>query len=68
MTEITMTCRPFARFGRGAHRIWVSADGEVLVYDLVAGHYTRCHSLSAGSMARARGIARLTAERDRSCR
>ncbi len=40
------------------HTIRVEADGSCLVWDGVAGHYTRCHSLSPQAEARARREAR----------
>ena len=41
-------------------RVIVEADGSVLVWDEVAGHYTRCHSLSRRAERR---IARSVADR-----
>jgi hypothetical protein len=52
-----VTCKPFAYFPRGEHKILVMLDGEILVFDDLAGHYTRCHSLSARSQARIRQMA-----------
>lgn len=48
-TDITVTvrCRPFSGFPRDEYRCIVESDGNVLVWDSIAGHYTRCHSLSA---------------------
>lgn len=52
--EITMQCQPFRSEGRGIYRVRVADDGTVRVYDSVAGHFTLCHNLTAGSQAAAR--------------
>lgn len=44
-TEITARAKAFSGRGIGTYRFAVDADG-VRVWDAVAGHYTRCHSLS----------------------
>lgn len=36
------------------HLVLVEGDGDVLVWDDVAGHYTRCHSLTPSQAARIR--------------
>ncbi len=38
------------------HRCILDADGTVRVYDPVAGHYTRCHSMPPRDQARARKL------------
>ena len=38
----------------------VESDGSVLVHDDVAGHYTRCHSLTEEQQRYIRGRARAT--------
>lgn len=35
----------------------VQDDGDILVWDEVAGHYTRCHSLTEEQQAEARRLA-----------
>lgn len=39
------------------HRLSVSPDGTVRVYDDVAGYYTTCHSMSAATQRRVRKLA-----------
>lgn len=50
-TETTVRCRAFSGQGVRAHRCLISGR-VVRVYDPVAGHYTRCHRLSAATQAR----------------
>jgi len=50
----TVTVRNAFSTERGTYRAIVDADGTVRVYDSVAGHYTRCHSLTPRRIARAR--------------
>jgi hypothetical protein len=38
-------------------RVAVESDGSVLVWDSIAGHYTRCHSLGASAVRRIRRLA-----------
>lgn len=57
-TRFTTRCRAFSGEGVREHRILIEADGSVLVWDEVAGSYTRCHALSAGQQARLRKLAR----------
>ena len=54
---ITAVAKPFTSFPRDTYQFCVSPDGSVRVYDDVAGHYTRCHSLSATAQTRIRDIA-----------
>jgi hypothetical protein len=54
-----LTCRPWESEPRQVVRVSVDAEGAVRVWDLVAGHYTTCHRLSARTMRR---IARRAAE------
>lgn len=42
----------------GRHKCIVEADGAVMVYDSIAGHYTRRHTLSAQDLGRIRAAAR----------
>jgi hypothetical protein len=55
---IKMRCKAFAsdKFAL-MHRLQVSSDGSVRVWDSVAGHYTLCHDLSAAAQLRARKAA-----------
>jgi hypothetical protein len=58
---LTVRCAPFSS-ARGARRVIdarvrVSEHGDVTVWDDVAGHYTRLHSLSARTCARIRRLA-----------
>lgn len=39
-------CKAFSGQGVKNHRVLVESDGSVLVWDVVAGHFTRCHALS----------------------
>jgi hypothetical protein len=50
MKEIKAIAKVFGK--RQEYRFRVEADGSVLVFDSVAGHYTRCHSLSADAQRR----------------
>lgn len=50
--RFTARCTPFTDSRRAEHRISVSTDMIVRVYDHVAGHYTTCHSLSESEQAR----------------
>lgn len=50
--RFTARCRAFASEGVREHRVKVDSDGTVRVWDSVAGHYTTCHSLSAGAERR----------------
>lgn len=58
---ITMTvrCKAFAGQPVREHRVRVE-DGEVRVWDRVAGYYTACHSLSPRTIARIRKLATVT--------
>lgn len=45
--EIVARAKAFSRHDRiKSHRFLVDSDVTVRVWDQVAGHYTRCHSLS----------------------
>ena len=50
----TVTVRNAFSTERGTYRAIVDADGTVRVWDSVAKHYTRCHSLTATQVASAR--------------
>jgi len=58
MTQ-TIIARAKAFAGRpvGEYRFRVDADGDVLVWDDIARHYTRCHSLSESAIRRIRRLA-----------
>jgi len=60
MKPTTITTRARAFVGRPIEpvRCRVDADGAVLVWDSVARHYTRCHSLSASAQRRIRRLAK----------
>lgn len=49
----TVTVRNAFAAETGAYRAHVDADGTVRVWDSVAGHYTRCHSLTPAQVASA---------------
>jgi hypothetical protein len=48
--------KAFSGQGRREHKLSVSPDGTVRVWDDVAGHYTTCHSLSAATQSRVRKL------------
>lgn len=54
---ISIRTKAFASEGIRMNRVMVEADGSVLVWDSVAGHYTRCHSMSESAIRRARKLA-----------
>lgn len=56
--EITARAKAFSGHGIGTHRFAVDADGTVRVWDPIAGHYTRCHSLSSSAERRIRRLAK----------
>ena len=55
--KITARARAFAGQGVRRHRMTVDGDGTIRVYDPIAEHYTRCHSLSASAVKRIRRLA-----------
>lgn len=55
---VTIRAKAFSGEGVRSQRVLVEADGTVLVWDSVAGHYTHCHSMSEQDQARARKAAR----------
>lgn len=57
--KIDIRAKAFSGEGIRKHRVLVENDGSVLVWDSVAGHYTRCHSLSRSALLRARKIAKI---------
>jgi hypothetical protein len=59
MTNATITTRAKAFSGRGVETVqcMVDTDGQMLVYDSVAKHFTRCHSLSKTAERRIRKLA-----------
>lgn len=56
-TIVTMRVRAFAGV-LWTHKCSIDDDGTVRVYDRVAGHYTRRHTLSAQDLGRIRAAAR----------
>ena len=50
--------KAFSSEGPGTYRVLVTSDGDVLVWDSIAGHYTRCHALTPSAQARLRVKAR----------
>lgn len=57
-----MRCRAFSGERKpAAHRLLITSlrpcDGDVMVWDSIAGHYTRHHILGGHSRGVARGIA-----------
>jgi len=55
--ELVVRCRPWAHRMLVTARVAVESDGSVLVWDSIAGHYTRCHSLGASAVRRIRRLA-----------
>jgi len=51
------TVKAFTGQGRRNHKLSVSPDGTVRVWDDVAGHYTTCHCMSAAAQSRIRKLA-----------
>ena len=58
-TTITARARAFAGRPIEECRCRVDADGAVLVWDSVAKHYTRCHSLTASAQRRIRRLVKV---------
>jgi hypothetical protein len=58
--ETEARAKAFTNEGVQHHRFRVESNGEVLVWDLVAGHYTTCHSLSDAAKKRIRKLAQAT--------
>jgi hypothetical protein len=56
-TTITTRARAFAGRPIESVRCRIDPDGAVLVWDSVAGHYTRVHSLSESAIRRIRRLA-----------
>lgn len=54
---VTIRAAAFNGCGVRKHRCSVDADGVVRVWDPIAKHFTRCHSLSSGAVAKARRLA-----------
>lgn len=57
--EKIITARANAFTGRGVEtlKFLVKADGQVKVYDSIAGYYTTCHRMSEATMRRIRKLA-----------
>jgi hypothetical protein len=60
--EITTRARAFAGRPIEDVRCRLDADGTVLVWDSLAGHYTRCHSLGDSAIRRIRRLAAKAAD------
>jgi len=54
MTTTTIRARAFTNYPVEEVRVMVESDGRCLVWDDVAGYYTRCHILSESAKRRAR--------------
>lgn len=57
MKTITIHAKEFSGRGIETVRCVVDSDGSVLVWDSVAGHYTRCHILGVSAQRRVRAQA-----------
>ena len=68
--DTIVRCKPFSAFPMAEYSVRVDADDSVRVWDDIAGHYTRCHSLSVASQRRiarkTRGTAAAEAMQDES--
>ena len=53
---ITLKAKAFAGCGVESIKAMIDQDGKVVVYDDVAGYYTRCHSLSKSAERRIRKL------------
>lgn len=53
---ITVRAQAFAGECVRKHRVLVCADGQVKVWDEVAGHFTSCHSLTVSAIRRIRAL------------
>lgn len=53
-SEMTVRAKAFTGYGAEWVRVMVEDDGSVLVYDDIAGYFTRCHSLSPAAERRIR--------------
>lgn len=56
--EMIVRCRPWSREGVQKARVLVQSDGDVLVWDDVASHWTRFHSLGPWAIRRIRRLAK----------
>ena len=56
--ELIFRGRAFTSEQSGTYRVMVTSDGSVHVWDSVAGHFTRCHVITASAQARLRAKAR----------
>lgn len=55
----TAKCRAFSCEGIKTNTLALDADGKINVWDFFAGHYTRCHILTARTQRRLARLARL---------
>lgn len=55
--EIEAKVKAFTGQGARSHKLSVSPDGTVRVYDSIAGHYTTVHAMSAATQSRVRKLA-----------
>ena len=53
----TARVKAFTGQSRRNHKLSVSPDGTVRVWDDVAGHYTSCHCMSDADLSRVRKLA-----------
>jgi hypothetical protein len=62
-TIIKMRCKAFASDKAALmHRLQVSDDGHIRVWDSVAGHFTLCHDLGVAAQKRALKKAKISEE------
>jgi hypothetical protein len=53
-THLEYYCKAFTRETAREYTVLVTAAGDVLAWDSVAGHFTRAHVMSAESVAECR--------------
>ena len=59
--EITARAKAFSGENVRRHKFQVEANGDVRVWDAIAGHFTNCNSLSESAKARIRKLAKALA-------
>jgi hypothetical protein len=55
---LTIRCKAFSGESIKTNKVRVETDGNVQVWDSVAGHYTNVHSLSESTIRRIRKLAK----------
>lgn len=55
--EFTVACRAFTAEARQKNKVVVNTNGEISVFDSIAGHFTTNHTLSKADSLRIRKIA-----------